>query len=84
MADLGNPTGKLVGLATVLANLRVRIIEAPAWWTESGGGYNFKDENVLVALYEKTMGQEDEWRDKVKKAAKPEEVQPSGNEQTES
>lgn len=83
MADLTNPTGKLTGLAAVLANLRVRILEGPQWWNDSAGGYNFKDENVLVALYEKVMEQEDEWRTKVRKAAAPKD-ESSGNEKTES
>ena len=83
-ADLGNPTGKLVGLAAVLANLRVRIVEAPNWWNESAGGYNFKDENVLVARYDKTMAQEDEWREKVRKIARPDEDETLGNESAES
>ena len=83
MADLGNPTGKLAGLAEVLANLRVRVLESPEWWRNSGGGYNLQDENVLVALYEKAMAEEIEWRNKVRKAAKPEEEE-LGNEETES
>ena len=71
-SDLKNPTDHLTGLAVCLANLRVRIIKGPSWWNDSDGGASMLDENVIVALYDKIMTQEDEWRDKVKKNGAPE------------
>lgn len=69
MADFSNPTETLFGLATILANLRVRIVNAPEWWKQSGGGFNLMDEDVLVALYDKVMEAEAKWRADLKAQA---------------
>jgi hypothetical protein len=70
-ADMSNPTDSLLGLAIILANIRIRILDAPNWWTQSMGGLDIQDENVLVALYEKVMEAEDLWRKDVKEKANP-------------
>lgn len=70
MADFQNPTDGLFGLAVVLANLRVRIVEAPEWWKQSQGGFNVMDEDALVALYDKVVEQEAKWRETLKGQAK--------------
>lgn len=76
MADFQNPTDGLFGLAVVLANLRVRVTDAPEWWRQSQGGFNILDEDALVALYDKVMEQEAQWRESLKvkatEAQKPE------------
>ncbi len=69
MADFQNPTDGLFGLATVLANLRVRITDAPEWWRQSQGGFNLLDEDALVALYDKVIEQEAKWRESLKAQA---------------
>lgn len=71
MADFSNPTETLFGLATILANLRVRIVDSPEWWKQSGGGMNLMDEDVLVALYDKVMDAEAKWREALKAQAAP-------------
>jgi hypothetical protein len=68
-ADLSNPTANLFSLAMMLANLRVRILNAPGWWNDSNGGGNLKDDNVLLSLFEEVMRQEDAWREEVRKQA---------------
>jgi len=70
MADFQNPTPGLNGLAIVLANLRVRIIDGPTWWMQSGGGFNIQDEDMLLALYDKVMDAEDKWKETVKNQGK--------------
>lgn len=70
MADFQNPTPGLSGLAIVLANLRVRIVDGPEWWKQSMGGFNIQDEDMLLALYDKVMEAEDKWKESVKNQGK--------------
>lgn len=75
MGNYANPTDGLAGLAVILATLRVRIIDAPEWWKQSGGGFGIQDEDALVALYDKVLGAESEWRSKmVEKGKKAQET----------
>ena len=69
MADFSNPTETLFGLATILANLRVRIVNSPEWWKQSSGGFQLMDEDVLVTLYDKVMEAEAKWREALKAQA---------------
>lgn len=62
LGNYANPTDGLAGIAIILANLRVKIIDAPEWWKQSNGGYNIQDEDALVALYDKVLAAEAEWR----------------------
>lgn len=57
-----NPTDGLAGIAIILANLRVKLIDAPEWWKQSNGGFAIQDEDALVALYDKVLAAEAEWR----------------------
>lgn len=70
---LGNyaaPTDGLMGYATVLANLRVKIVDAPEWWKQSVGGFSLEDEDVIMAIYNKTQEAENTWREKLKEKGK--------------
>jgi hypothetical protein len=70
---LGNytsPTDGLAGIAVVLANLRIKISDAPDWWKQSNGGYLIEDEDALVALYDKVSAAEVEWLEKLKQKTK--------------
>lgn len=73
LGNHANPTDGLAGIAIILANLRIKIIDAPEWYKQSNGGFNIQDEDALVALYDKVLAAEVEWRqqmmDKGKKAA---------------
>ena len=65
LGNYPNPTDGLAGIAIVLANLRVKIIDAPEWWKQSNGGFSIKDEDTLVALYDKVQEAEAEWRNQL-------------------
>jgi hypothetical protein len=68
-ADFTNPDPELKGIAHILSNLRVRIIDSPEWWQQSNGGYSIQDENIIVLLYDKVMEGETKWREKLQKMA---------------
>ena len=69
-ADFSNPTPDLAGIALIIANLRVRLKDGPEFWKQSKGGFAIKDENVLVALYDKVMEAEYLWQEKLEKKSK--------------
>jgi len=66
-----NPTDELVGIAVILSNLRVKIIEAPNWWTQSKGGTTIQEEDLLAELFSKLQEAEIEWKKDLLKKAKP-------------
>ena len=70
LGNFSNPTDELGGIAVVLANLRVRIVNAPEWWKQSEGGYNIQDFDALTALFDKVLNAETEWREKLKEKVK--------------
>lgn len=67
MGNYTNPTDDLAGFAVILANLRAKILNAPEWWNQSGGGSIIDDEGALVALYRKITEVELEWKEDLKK-----------------
>ncbi len=72
LGNSANPTDELVGLAVILSNLRHRILNAPNWWSQSRGGEEIKEEDVLAELYIKLQDAEVEWRrELIEKAKKP-------------
>lgn len=70
LGNYANPTDELAGIAVILANLRHRIVDGPTWWQQSDGGYNLTDIDVLTSLYNKVLGAETEWRNKLKEKTK--------------
>jgi hypothetical protein len=70
LGNYANPTDGLAGIAIILANLRVKIIDAPEWWKQSNGGYDIMDEDCLVALYKKVQEVEAKWREDIKAKGK--------------
>lgn len=72
LGNYPNPTDELIGIAVILSNLRTRIVDSPAWWSQSRGGDSIKEEDVLGELFAKVQEAEIEWRkefmDKAKKA----------------
>ena len=80
-ADLMNPTGNLSAIGSVVANLRVRITEAPDWFNQIIYTLDILDEEVVFEIYSECLKKSEEWREKVK--SKAEEKNP-GNEQKES
>jgi hypothetical protein len=69
LGNFTNPTDGLAGIAVILSTLRHKIVDAPEWWKQSGGGSSIEDEDVLVAIYDKIVLAEAEWREKLKKKA---------------
>ena len=67
MGNYMNPTDDLAGFAVILANLRAKIVTAPEWWNQSGGGAVIDDEDALVVLYRKITEAEIEWKADLKK-----------------
>lgn len=67
MADQRNPTNGLVSIAVTLAEIRGRIIEAPAWWKDSKAATDFLDEDVIYEVFNRCLEIEDQWKAELKK-----------------
>ena len=65
-ADLMNPTGNLSALGSVIANLRVRVITAPDWFSQAIITLDILDEEVVFELYRKCLDESEKWRENVK------------------
>ena len=66
-ADLTNPTGNLNAISVVVANLRVRVIDAPDWFKQAIASLDLLDEDVLLEIYGKCLDKSEEWLSEVKK-----------------
>ena len=66
-ADLNNPTDSLSAIATIVSNLRVRVVESPDWFKQSVQTLDVLDEDVLFHIFSKCMEKSDEWTSEVKK-----------------
>ena len=60
-----NPAGQEVNddanaISIMLSTLRVRVLKAPSWWTESAHGAELADENILAEVYTAAMKAEAE------------------------
>lgn len=44
-----------LNISNSLADLTVRIVEGPSWWTDSNYGLNFIDNNVTQAIYDQMI-----------------------------
>ena len=72
--DLSNPTGNLSAIGTVVANLRVRVIDAPDWFKQSIRSLDILDEEVFFELYSKCVEAETEWIKSIKEDVKEKEI----------
>lgn len=77
LGNYQNPTDGLIGISLILATLRVKIVDGPEWWKQSRGGFDIKDEDALVALFDKVQAAESEWREKLKEMGKKAQTQNS-------
>lgn len=66
LGNYPNPTGDLGGFAEVLANLRAKIVDAPEWWKQSGGGNSIEDESAIVSIYNQIQEAEVQWKKELK------------------
>ena len=77
-ADLQNPTGNLSALGSVVANLRVRVINAPDWFNQSILSLDILDEEVIFELYSECLNKSEEWRSAVKDKAEKKMAEEAG------
>jgi hypothetical protein len=64
--DSANASANSVAMASIIAELSVRLTDAPPFWKNSNGGLDLVDENVVAAVYEKVMKIEKDTVDGVK------------------
>jgi hypothetical protein len=55
--------------AFVTAEIRIRSVEVPTFWTESKAGMNLFDEEVASTIFDKIQEVEVKWREDIKKKA---------------
>lgn len=72
--DLSNPTGNLSAIGTVVANLRVRVLDGPDWFKQSIRSLDMLDEEVFFELYSKAIDAETEWIKSIKSKTKDKEI----------
>lgn len=65
-ADLSNPTNNLSALSSVVANLRIRVLKSPDWFTQEISTLDLLDEDVLFVLFGKCLDKEEEWLKEVR------------------
>ena len=53
--------------AFMMGQLVVRIVEAPKWWTDSDGGLDLEDSNLVGELFSLVMKAEEERKENLKK-----------------
>ena len=81
--DLMNPTANLAAISRVVSNLRIRVLNAPAWFDQIIATLDVLDEDVVFELYGKILEAAQEWKDDVKKQSVAQE-DPEANSQKES
>lgn len=68
-----NPSMALIN--RTIAELEMRIIKAPTWWTDSGYGRTLVDKNVVYDVFTKAMEGEKVWADRLKSEAEEAEAE---------
>jgi len=56
-------------LNRAIAELEVRIIDAPKWWEKSDGGRELEDTNVVFEIYQQALNTEKEWAKRITEKA---------------
>lgn len=69
MADQRNPTNGLIGISVALAEIRGRLVEAPAWWKDSKSATDFLDDDVVYEVFNRCLDMEEQWKSDLKKSA---------------
>lgn len=69
--DLKNPTGNLVALSRVVANLRVRVLKGPDWFNQMIDDLETLDDNILFDIWSECLNASKEWHDELKAKADP-------------
>ncbi len=76
--DMQNGTAQLRAIASTIATLRAKIVDAPEWWKQ-GGGMFIEDEDAVVELMNKVDEVSDSYRKELVAKAKPADETESGN-----
>lgn len=58
------------GLNFIISHLHFTLLEFPKWWN---GGIDLYDENVVLAIYQKVLDFEEEFRKKIQSKSKKDE-----------
>jgi hypothetical protein len=53
-----------------IAELEVRIIKSPTWWSERGNGRDLYDTNVVFHVFKEAFKAEEEWKKRIEEKAK--------------
>lgn len=83
MGDMGNPSDNLKIIAKVIANLRVRIIDAPDWFEQIISNLDIIDENIIFELYGECLKISNDWIEEVRGKAEEKQKSLQGNSQAE-
>jgi hypothetical protein len=73
-ADFNNPTAELAAISSIIANLRVKVIDAPDWFKQSIRSLDILDEDVYLEVFDKCFEKSEEWLSEVKAKSLGEEV----------
>ncbi len=63
------PSAQAMASAQILANLEMRVIDAPSWWTNSANGQDLADEDVIIAVYNAALKAESDAISAIRKDA---------------
>lgn len=84
MGDLENPTENLRVISRVVANLRVRVIDAPDWFNQLIINLDILDEDIVFDLYAECLKCSNDWHDELKGKAETKQEIVEGNSPAES
>lgn len=65
--DLMNPTGNLDAISRIMANLRVRVLKGPEWFTQQVNTMNILDEEIVFEVYSECLKAAEDWLKELKK-----------------
>lgn len=82
--DIANPTDNLSIIARIVANLRVRVLDAPDWFDQIISNLDIIDENILFDVYAECLKCSNEWIESVRGKTEQKQEQVEGNSQAES
>lgn len=71
----GEPDDRCRNISVICSELKVRIVESPAWWKETDGGLDLLDDNVLANVFNEAMRLEKEAFEEKQKQAEAAKVE---------
>ena len=67
--DGNNASPRALNTAEVFSELAVRVVDAPAWWTDNDNGLGLQDDNVVGEVYKAAVKVATEAAENLKKQA---------------